>query len=75
MGKSTLITCICDLNHLYLGDHDGDDHGDYLGDDDDDHDGDDNGGDYLGEEGHAEDCLLVRFKLLGHLFLKSIYQD
>ena len=42
--------------------------------DDDDQDGDDNG-DYLGEEGHAEDCLLVRFKLLGHLFLKSIYQD
>ena len=30
---------------------------------------------HLGEEGHAEDCLLVRFKLLGHLFLKSICQN
>ena len=49
---------------------DKDDEDDEDDDDGDDDDDDDHYGDYLGEEGHAEDCLLVRFELLGHLFLK-----
>ena len=48
-----------------------------IGDDDGDHNVDhgDHDGNHLGKEGHAEDRLLVRFELLGHLFLKSICQN